>query len=338
MASFDAEFENGNPEHSQKERGTNDAMFIENATAFTEFLLAGLSDVSELQFLLFGLFFTIYVITLLTNIAVIVITRLSPNLRTPMYFFLANFSFLEMCYVSSTVPKMLSNFLAERKTISYGGCLAQMYLFLLLGGTECYMLAAMAYDRYNAICHPLLYSLVLSRRTCIQLICGAWIIGAVNALIHTALTFTLPFCANKIDHFFCDIPPLLKLACTNTWANEMVVFLISGSVIVGSFILTMISYVKIISAILNIKLSSGRRKAFSTCASHFAVVMIFYGSGIFMYFRPKSSYSMDQDRLIAVMYTIVAPLLNPFIYTCRNSDVKVAVNKLVVKILKTHRS
>ncbi|XP_077312314.1 olfactory receptor 5V1-like [Lithobates pipiens] len=308
-------------------------MVIENTTAFTEFLLAGLSDISELQALLFVLFLGIYVLTLLANVAIILITWLSPNLHTPMYFFLGNFSFLEIGYVSSTVPKMLSTLLAEHKTITYGGCLTQMYWFLLLGGTECYMLAAMAYDRYNAICRPLLYSVVLSRRTCLQLILGSWIIGAVNALIHTALTFTLPFCANKINHFFCDIPPLLKLACAQTWANEVTVFLISGSVIVGSFILTIISYGKILSAILNIRLSSGKKKAFSTCASHFVVVMIFYGSGIFMYFRPKSSYSMDQDRLIAVMYTIIAPLLNPFIYTFRNSDVKAALSRLVDQII-----
>ncbi|XP_073457289.1 olfactory receptor 5V1-like [Aquarana catesbeiana] len=312
-------------------------MIIENTTAFTEFLLAGLSDISELQVLLFVLFFGIYVLTLLANLTIILITWLSPNLHTPMYFFLGNFSFLEICYVSSTVPKMLSTLLAEHKTITYVGCLTQMYWFLLLGGTECYMLAAMAYDRYNAICRPLLYSVVLSRRTCLQLIFGSWIIGAVNASIHTALTFTLPFCANKINHFFCDIPPLLKLACVQTWANEVTVFLISGSVIVGSFILTIISYGKILSAILNIRLSSGKKKTFSTCASHFVVVMIFYGSGIFMYFRPKSSYSMDQDRLIAVMYTIIAPLLNPFIYTFRNSDVKAALSRLVDQIIITQK-
>lgn len=313
-------------------------MIFENTTAFNEFYLAGLSDISELQLLLFVLFLSIYLITLFTNVAIIITTWLSPNLHTPMYFFLANFSFLEMCYVSSTVPKMLSNFLVEHKSISYSGCVTQMYWFLLLGGTECYMLAAMAYDRYTAICHPLLYNIVLSKKTCIQLISGSWIIGAINALIHTALTFTLPFCAKKINHFFCDIPPLLKLACTNTWLNEMALFFISGSVIVGSFILTIISYVKIISAIVNIKLNSGRRKTFSTCASHFVVVMIFYGSGIFMYFRPKSSYSMNQDRLIAVMYTIIAPLLNPFIYTFRNSDVKAAVKKLVLQIIMKSKS
>ncbi|KAM4015382.1 olfactory receptor 5AP2-like [Anomaloglossus baeobatrachus] len=306
-----------------------------NLTRINEFLLSGLSDVLEIQRLLFVLFFCIYVITVFANVFIIFVIQFSSNLKTPMYFFLANFSFLEICYVTSTVPKMLSNFLATRKTISFYGCVMQMYWFLLLGGAECYMLAAMAYDRYHAICHPLQYCAFLSRRVCIQLISGSWVIGAVNALIHTVLTFTMPFCLNKIDHFFCDIPPLLKLACIDTWFNEVVIFVISGSVIVGSFILTMISYVKIISTIVNMKSNTSRVKAFSTCVSHFTVVIIFFGSGIFMYFRPKSSYAMDQDRLVALMYTIIAPLLNPFIYTFRNGNVKVAINRLIHQMVST---
>lgn len=300
-----------------------------NITRIDEFILVGLSDVSEIQHLLFVIFLCIYVTTVFANVSIIFVVRFSPNLKTPMYFFLANFSFLEICYVTSTVPKMLSNFLATRKTISFYGCVIQMYCFLLLGGAECYMLAAMAYDRYNAICHPLQYSIILSKKVCIQLLSGSWLIGAVNALIHTVLTFTLPICINKIDHFFCDIPPLLKLSCSNTWFNEIAIFVVSGSVIVGSFILTMISYVKIIFTIVNMKSNTSRRKAFSTCVAHFTVVIIFFGSGIFMYFRPKSSYSMDKDRLIAVMYTIIAPLLNPFIYTFRNRNVKVAMRRLM---------
>ncbi|XP_075696899.1 olfactory receptor 5V1-like [Rhinoderma darwinii] len=303
-------------------------MKSKNITRIDEFILVGLSDVSKIQCFLFVLFLCIYLTTVFANLSIIFVIRFSPMLQTPMYFFLANFSFLEICYVTSTVPKMLSNFLATRKTISFYGCVMQMYWFLLLGGAECYMLAAMAYDRYNAICHPLQYSIILSKRICIKLISGSWLIGALNALIHTVLTFTLPFCFNKIDHFFCDIPPLLKLSCFDTWFNEVVIFVISGSVIVGSCVLTMISYMKIIYTIVNMKSNTRRQKAFSTCVSHFTVVIIFFGSGIFMYFRPKSSYSMDQDRLIAVMYTIIAPLLNPFIYTFRNRNVKIAVKRL----------
>ncbi|XP_063292038.1 olfactory receptor 5AR1-like [Pelobates fuscus] len=304
----------------------------ENLTIITEFILVGLSGDSHLQFLLFLIFLCIYIITVLVNTTVIILYRISPNLHTPMYFYLANFSFLEICYITSTVPKMLSTFLSKHKTISFSGCATQMYCFLLLGGTECYMLAVMAYDRYHAICHPLLYTINMNRRICIRLIGGSLLVGAINSLIHTVLTFTLPFCRNTVNHFFCDIPPLLKLACIDTWVNETAIFLISGCVIVGSFILTMISYTHIISTILRIRSTSGRNKSFSTCASHFTVVTIFYGSGIFMYFRPKSSYSMDQDRMIAVMYTIIAPLLNPFIYSLRNRDVKIAVKKLMIKL------
>ncbi|KAM3922934.1 olfactory receptor 5V1-like [Leptodactylus fuscus] len=304
-------------------------MKCKNITRIDEFILVGLSDIPQIQCLLFVLFLCIYVTTILANLSIIFLIRFSPNLQTPMYFLLANFSFLEICYITSTVPKMLSNFFATHKTISFYGCVIQMYWFLLLGGAECYMLAAMAYDRYNAICRPLQYSVILSKKVCTQLISGSWLLGALNALVHTVLTFTLPFCINKIDHFFCDIPPLLKLSCSDTWFNEVAIFVISGSVIVGSFILTMISYVKIISTIINMKSNTSRQKAFSTCVSHFTVVSIFFGSGIFMYFRPKSSYSMDQDRLIAVMYTVIAPLLNPFIYTFRNGNVKMAVRRLM---------
>ncbi|KAM4652132.1 olfactory receptor 5AP2-like [Discoglossus pictus] len=313
-------------------------MIRENRTTLTEFILVGLSEIPEIQHLLFVVFLSIYIITIIGNVSIILVIKFSPSLNTPMYFHLANFSFLEICYISSTIPKLLSILLAKNKTITFYGCVTQMYCFLLLGGTECYMLAAMAYDRYNAICNPLLYTIIMNRRKCIQLITGSYITGAINAAIHTALTFTLPFCAsNKINHFFCDIPPLLKLACTDTWINEIAVFAISGSVIIGSFLLTMISYTKIIFTILNIKSTSGRKKAFSTCASHFTVVTIFYGSGIFMYFRPKSSYLMDQDRLIAVMYTIIAPLLNPFIYSLRNNDVKIAVRKIIHRMMLAKR-
>ncbi|XP_069802691.1 olfactory receptor 5AR1-like [Dendropsophus ebraccatus] len=308
-----------------------------NITRINEFVLVGLSNVSEIQYLLFVLFLCIYLTTVLANLSIIFVVRFSPSLQTPMYFFLANFSFLEICYVTATVPKMLSNFLTTHKTITFYGCVMQMYWFLLFGGTECYMLAAMAYDRYNAICKPLQYGIILSKKVCIQLVSGSYLIAAVNALIHTVLTFTLPFCVNIIDHFFCDIPPLLKLSCSDTWFNELVIFLISGSVIVGSFILTMISYAKIISTIVNMKSNTSRQKAFSTCVSHFTVVIIFFGSGIFMYFRPKSSYSMDEDRLIAVMYTIIAPMLNPFIYTFRNGNVKVAVKRLMHQMAITQK-
>ncbi|XP_072283409.1 olfactory receptor 5V1-like [Pyxicephalus adspersus] len=300
----------------------------------SDFILLGFSEVLTLQHLLFVVFLLIYIITMIGNLSIIFAYRFSTELHTPMYFFLANFSFLEICYISTTVPKLLSSLLLQIKFITFLGCVSQMFCFLLLGGTECYMLAAMAYDRYNAICHPLLYGIIMNKRTCLGLITISWVSGAINSLIHTVLTFTLSFCgANTINHFFCDIPPLLDLACSPTAMNEIVLLVACGCVIVSAFLLTIASYVRIISAILNIKTNSGRKKAFSTCASHLIVVTMFYGSAIFMYFRPKSSYSMNKDRLIAALYAFIAPLFNPFIYSLRNNDVKGAVTKILCRIL-----
>ncbi|XP_063291668.1 olfactory receptor 5A2-like [Pelobates fuscus] len=295
-----------------------------NYTIITEFILVGFSEFIDLQLLLFIMFLLIYIITVLGNLSIILAYTLTTILNTPMYLFLSNFSFLEICYVTSTVPKLLSNLLVGDKTISFYSCALQMYCVLLLASTECYMLAAMAYDRYVAICHPLLYSIIMSNKVCIQLIGGSWIIGAANSLTHTTLTFNLPFCNDhKINHFFCDIPPLLKLACTDTWINQTVVFIVAGGVIVGSLILTIISYAFIISSILNIH--SRSNKAFSTCSSHFMVITIFYGSGMFMYIRPNTKYAMYHEKLVSLMYTIIAPLLNPFIYSLRNNEVKLAI-------------
>ncbi|KAM9299313.1 olfactory receptor 5I1-like [Gastrophryne carolinensis] len=299
-----------------------------NNTSPSQFILLGLSEIPVLQKVFFLVFILIYIITLIGNINIILAYRFSPNLHTPMYFCLANFSFLDMCYISATVPKMLSNFLSEKKTISFTGCALQMYFVVLFGGTECYILAAMAYDRYNAICQPLLYSIVMSNIICSQLIIGSWTIGAANSLVHTLLTFSLPFCHRRINHFFCDVPPVLELSCTSTWINELVIFLIGGGVVIGSCILITISYIQIISAVLKVQSKSGRKNTFSTCISHLIVVSIFYGSSIFMYFRPKSSYGMNHDRVISVMYTIIAPMLNPFVYSLRNSEVKIAMRRI----------
>ncbi|XP_077312279.1 olfactory receptor 5V1-like [Lithobates pipiens] len=307
-------------------------------TLMEEFILVGFSEAPTLQHFLFSVFLFIYIITVIGNLSIILAYRFSSGLHTPMYFFLANFSFLEICYISTTVPKLLSSLLLGNKSISFLGCVAQMFCFLLLGGTECYMLAAMAYDRYNAICHPLLYGVVMNKRTCLGLIAVSWISGAINSLTHVVLTFTLSFCGAKtINHFFCDIPPLLDMACSATEINEIVLLVACGCVIVSAFLLTITSYVHIISAVLNIKSTSGRKKAFSTCASHLIVVTMFYGSAIFMYFRPKSSYSMNKDRLIAALYAFIAPLLNPFIYSLRNNDVKVAVKKILCIVFLVQR-
>ncbi|XP_053308380.1 olfactory receptor 1019-like [Spea bombifrons] len=303
-----------------------------NRTSLTYFILVGLTENPGFQPFLFAVFLCFYVVTVSGNTCIILAYRLCSALQTPMYFCLANFSFIEICYVSTIVPKTLANFLAEHKTISFRGCALQMYFGFLFGGAECYMLAALGYDRYNAICFPLLYNTIMSRKACLQLVLGSYLIAAGNALVHNVLTFALPFCgSNRINHFCCDVPPILELACADTRINEAVLFGLAGCVIIGSFVFIMFSYIKIISAVLSMRSTSGRKKAFSTCTSHFMVVAIFYGSAIFMYFRPKSAYSMYQDRLASVMYTVIAPLLNPFIYTLRNNDIKVALIKLIGK-------
>ncbi|XP_075696531.1 olfactory receptor 5G25-like [Rhinoderma darwinii] len=308
---------------------TSSKIDMTNFTGVTEFTLEVFTEMLHFQLLTFIVFLCIYTTTVLGNACIILVYILSASLQTPMYFYLANFSFLDICYISATVPKMLSNFLSDKKTISFYGCAVQLYSFGVFGGTECYMLATMAYDRYNAICHPLLYSIIMSRTTCIELLGGSWLIGIVNSFIHTFLTFTLPFCGcNHINHLFCDIPPILKLACTDTWMNQLVVFVFSGCMVVVSFTLTIISYTYIISTILGIRSATGKKKAFSTCSSHLIVVSLFYGSCMFTYLKSNSRFGKYQDKLAAIMYTMIAPLLNPFIYTLRNNDVKAAVLNL----------
>ncbi|XP_063291667.1 olfactory receptor 5G29-like [Pelobates fuscus] len=310
-------------------------MNVRNYTIIIEFILVGFSEFKDLQLLLFIMFLLMYIITVLGNTSIILAYTLTTILNTPMYLFLTHFSFLEICYVTSTLPKLLSN-LAGDKTISFYNCALQMYCFFLLVGTECCMLAAMAYDRYNAICHPLLYSTIMNNTVCIQLIGGSWLIAAVNSLIHTALTFSLPFCNDRtINHFFCDFPSVLKLACTDIWITETVSFITGGSIIVGSLMLTIISYTLIILTIL--KTYSRSNKAFSTCTSHFMVITIFYGSGMFMYLGPNTKYAKYQERLVSLMYTIIAPLLNPFIYSLRNNEVKLAIRHSLSLIISVHK-
>ncbi|XP_069802714.1 olfactory receptor 5AP2-like [Dendropsophus ebraccatus] len=291
-------------------------------TMVTEFILLGFSRITDQQVFLFPIFLCTYIILVIGNLCIIITYKLSPSLHTPMYFFITNFSLLEILYVSSTVPKKLSCLLSNFEVISFSGCAIQMYCFVLLGGTECYMLAAMAYNRYNAICRPLMYTAIMSEIVCIQLIVGSYIIGAANALIHTVFTLSLLFCgSNEIDHFFCDVPRVLELSCQDIWVNVIVIFVFTCCVIMGSFLLTMISYIEIISKILKLS-SATSKKTFATCSSLLIVVTIFYGSAISMYFRPRSSYRVGQNSVVSLMYTVIAPLLNPFIYSLRNTKVK----------------
>uniref|UniRef100_A0A8D0MRC0 Olfactory receptor n=2 Tax=Sus scrofa TaxID=9823 RepID=A0A8D0MRC0_PIG len=305
-------------------------MEAENCTRFTEFTFLGLSSRQDVQQGLFVLFLLVYGITVVANLGMILLIQMDPRLHTPMYYFLSNLSFCDVCYSSSVSPKMLADFLSEQKRIPYNLCAVQMYLFGTFADVECLMLAVMAYDRYVAICNPLLYTVAMSRRVCTQLVATAYTVGLVDSAIHTCCTFRLSFCnSNIIEHFFCDIPPLLALSCSDTSINEIVMFTFIGCVVGCSIVTVLLSYSYILTTILRMNSAEGRRKAFSTCASHLTAVAVFHGTLLFMYFRPSSSYSMDTDKIASVFYTVVIPMLNPLIYSLRNKEVKGALKKTV---------
>ncbi|XP_078496640.1 olfactory receptor 5V1-like [Lissotriton helveticus] len=297
-------------------------------SSIANFFIVGFSNLQGLQSVVFLLLLVIYLSTLAANLVIILATNCSHQLQTPMYFFLGNLSFLDICYISVTVPKMMVGVIGE-KTITFFGCVFQLYFFVSLEGTEAILLAAMAYDRYMAICQPLRYTTVMTQRVCIQLGAISWMGGSLNAIIHTALTFQLTFCrSNRVNHFFCDIPPLLKLSCTSTWVNEIVLFVVGGVfVALSPLIFILVSYIYIMTAILKMHSRAGRRKAFSTCASHLTVVILFYGASLFTYVRPSSSYALDQDRMVSVLYSLLTPMLNPIIYSLRNKEIKCALRK-----------
>uniref|UniRef100_A0A8C5F1D1 Olfactory receptor n=1 Tax=Gopherus evgoodei TaxID=1825980 RepID=A0A8C5F1D1_9SAUR len=299
-----------------------------NQTAVSEFVLLGLSHLLVLQHPLFVLFLLLYVTSLLGNGAIIAVMLAEPRLHTPMYFFLGNLSCLDIFYCTVTVPKML----VEIQTISFAGCGTQMYFFILFGITECCLLSVMAYDRYVAICHPLKYTLVMSQRVCSQMAAGSWTIGTLVAFCQTASIFTLPFCgSNTISHFFCDILPVLRLATTDTRKNEAAVAIVTVVFIFIPFLLILLSYILILSAILRMPSAAGQRKAFSTCSSHLIVVSLFYGTVTFIYVRPKSVYSLGSDRLLSLLYTVVTPMFNPIVYCLRNKEVRRALKKSIVR-------
>ena len=297
---------------------------------FTEFTFLGLSSRQDVQQGLFVLFLLVYGITVVANLGMILLIQMDPRLHTPMYYFLSNLSFCDVCYSSSVSPKMLADFLSEQKRIPYNLCAVQMYLFGTFADVECLMLAVMAYDRYVAICNPLLYTMAMSRRVCTQLVAIAYIVGLVDSAIHTCCTFRLSFCnSNIIEHFFCEIPPLLALSSSDTTFNE-IMLLISSCCVVGCSIITvLLSYSYILTTILRMNSAKGRCKAFSNCASHLTAVVVFHGTLLFMYFRPSSSYSMDTDKIASIFYTVVIPMLNPLIYSLRNKDVKDAMKKVI---------
>ncbi|XP_004683547.1 PREDICTED: olfactory receptor 10AG1-like [Condylura cristata] len=303
-----------------------------NHTALVEFILLGFSNVPKLQGFLFGIFLIIYIMILMGNSLIIIITKVDTSLQTPMYFFIGNFSFLEICYVSVTLPRLLADLCRQNRKLSFLACAVQMYFFLIFGATECFILTAMAYDRYVAICNPLLYPVIMNSRRCIKLAAVCWITGIPVHIGFTYQIFTLPFCErNQMDHFFCDVPPVVQLACGDTFMIEMLIYVIAALVVTIPFLLILGSYVKIISTILKLPSATGRAKAFSTCSSHLMVVTLFFGSGIVVYLRPKSTHSSGMDKYFSLFYTILIPVFNPIIYCLRNKDVMAALGKFLQK-------
>ncbi|XP_055988475.1 olfactory receptor 2B2-like [Sorex fumeus] len=309
-----------------------------NESVPREFILLGFSDRPWLEFPLFVVFLVSYILTILGNLAIIVVSRVDAKLHTPMYFFLTNLSVLDLCYTTSTVPQMLVNIRSARKVISYGGCVAQLFIFLALGSTECLLLAVMSFDRFVAICRPLRYSVIMHQRLCAQLAAASWVSGFSNSVLQSTLTLEMPLCGHhEVDHFFCEVPALLKLSCADTTANEAELFFISVLFLLIPLALILISYGFIARAVLRIKSAEGRRKAFGTCGSHLVVVSLFYGTAIYMYLQPPSPASKDRGKMVSLFYGIITPMLNPVIYTLRNRDVKGAFRRLMARTFSLKR-
>ncbi|NP_001000563.1 olfactory receptor Olr532 isoform X1 [Rattus norvegicus] len=303
-----------------------------NYTKESDFILMGLTDSKELQLVLAVLFLLIYLVTVLGNTGMMLIIRLDARLHTPMYFFLTHLSFLDLCYSTVITPKTLQNLLTSNKIISFIGCFTQMYGFVLLAAAECFLLASMSYDRYVAICNPLHYPVIMSTRFCSALLTGSYMIGTLDATVNILCMNTLYFCRPKvIHHFFCDTSPILVLSCNDTHNIEIIIFIFAGSTLMVSVTTISASYMSILSTILKINSTSGKHKAFSTCASHLLGVTVFYGSMIFTYLKPSNSYSLGKDQVASVFYTVVIPMLNPLIYSLRNKEVKNAVHRVIKK-------
>ncbi|NWX44470.1 OR4S2 protein, partial [Steatornis caripensis] len=299
---------------------------MENASSVKEFILLGLSENQGVQKICFVVFLFFFMVIVAGNLLIVITVISSQCLNSPMYFFLCYLSFVDICYSSVTAPKMIADFLVENKTISFVGCIAQLFGVHFFGSTEMFILTVMAYDRCIAICRPLHYTSLMTRRVCGQMVIYSWVGGFVHSLVQTLLTTQLPFCGpNKIDHYFCDVHSLLQLACTDTYAVGITVVANSGMVSLSSFLILVTSYVVILVS-LKSQMSEGRRKALSTCGSHITVVILFFGPCTFIYIRPSSNLS--EDKSVAVFYTVIAPMLNPLMYTLRNEEVKSAVRKL----------
>ncbi|XP_008592476.1 PREDICTED: olfactory receptor 2W3 [Galeopterus variegatus] len=305
--------------------GTNDS-------TQSHFILLGFSDRPHLERgILFVVILIAYLLTLLGNTTIILVSRLDPHLHTPMYFFLTHLSFLDLSFTTSSIPQLLYNLHGQDKTISYTGCAIQLFLFLGLGGVECLLLAVMAYDRFVAVCKPLHYMVIMNPRLCLGLVSVAWGCGVANSLIMSPVTLSLPWCGyHKVDHFLCEMPALIRMACINTVAIESTVFVLGVGIVLSPLVFILVSYSYIVRAVLQIPSASGRQKAFNTCGSHLTVVSLFYGNIIYMYMQPGNNSSQDQGKFLTLFYNIVTPLLNPLIYTLRNKEVKGALRRLLL--------
>ncbi|XP_027716142.1 olfactory receptor 1S1-like [Vombatus ursinus] len=307
-------------------------MYERNQTTVSEFLLLGLSEDLEQQQLLFVLFLGMYLVTMVGNLLIILAISLDSCLHTPMYIFLANLSLADISSISTSVPKMLANIQTKSQSISFGACVTQMYFSIVFVVIDNFLLGVMAYDRFMAICYPLSYVTVMRPRLCTLLMATSWVLSNLVALTHTLLLAQLTFCnANTIPHFFCDLAPLLHLSCSNTVINQLVMFILGSSVIAVPFGLIFFSYICIVFTVLKISSAEGKWKAFSTCGSHLSVVTLFYGTIIGVYFLPSSAQSVNNEKIGAVLFTVVTPMMNPFIYSLRNKDIKGALKKLIDK-------
>ncbi|KAM6448922.1 olfactory receptor 5A1-like [Liasis olivaceus] len=305
---------------------------LENQTIITEFILLGLSNDPHIEDFLLLLFMVIFLVTILGNMVIILVIKSELHLQTPMFFFLSHLAFVDICYSSVTVPKMLANFATKQKTISWEGCIAQISFFFQIACTEVFILSAMGYDRYVAICDPLHYSRSLTREICNKMVGGAWLLGFFYAMMNALPLLNLHFCSNNIiRHYACELPSLLALSCASTFTNYITLLI---SVLVfgfSSFLITLVSYIYIISAILKIRSAEGRQKAFSTCSSHLIVVGLFYITAFVSYLKPNSESLMDLDKVISIQYSILTPMLNPIIYSLKNKEIRSGVEKLFGK-------
>ncbi|XP_010599190.2 putative olfactory receptor 5AK3 [Loxodonta africana] len=308
-------------------------MTQQNATEVTEFFLLGFGGQHKFRHVLFTVFLVIYVTSMVGNIGMILLIKTDPRLQTPMYFFLQHLAFVDICYTSAITPKMLQNFIVENKLISFMGCVMQLLVYATFATTDGYLLATMAVDRYVAICNPLRYPIVMSRTVCIQLVVGSYVMGTINASVHTGFTFSLSFCkSNIINNFFCDVPPILSLSCSSININIMLLLVFVGFNLMSTLMVVIFSYTYILGAILKMSSTAGRKKAFSTCASHLTAVTIFYGTLSYMYLQPHSNNAEENMKVASTFYGIVIPMLNPLIYSLRNKEVKEALKVMGKKL------